>query len=52
MKNPMKKLAVLFSLVFTLVLTGAVTTVCDTAEDAGDGTSIHSDFFAPIGIGN
>ena len=45
MKKSLKKVAVLFSLVFTLVLTAGVATVTDTAEDTNSEISTCSDLW-------
>lgn len=43
MSRTISKVAVLFSLVFTLVLTGAISVTADTADDANAGISVCSD---------
>lgn len=45
MKKSIKNVAVLFSLVFTLVLTAGVTTVTDADSNSNEGVSTCSDLW-------
>lgn len=45
MKKSIKNVAVLFSLVFTLVLTAGVTTVTDADSNSNEGVSTYSDLW-------
>lgn len=45
MSSTISKAAVLFSLVFTLVLTGAISVTTETADDTNVGISVCSDLW-------
>ena len=45
MNKNLRKMAVLFSLVFTLVLTGGVAVSADTTDEANDGISTFSNLW-------